>query len=175
MTLSSKSNTINALGIFGRLEPKQEKYFSDLQKKYSNFPKNHAAIGIFNHLSLVIENNVSIGKLPKYIDLLRDLKSFIPFQLKVEKVFVKDKLHLALAFDTKQTYEIRRVAKKFVPRGVVKTFYTKVVWFVPKNKQEEVETVLKPVKQMVFSDFILCANRQDEASTIYSSAKFKLD
>lgn len=35
-----KQMHINALGIFGRLEPKQEKYFSELEVKYSKRPKN---------------------------------------------------------------------------------------------------------------------------------------
>jgi hypothetical protein len=78
MSLSSTSNTINALGIFGRLEPKQEKYFTVLESKYSKRPENDDANGIFSHLSLVINNNVSVGNIPTYIDLLRDLKSHLP-------------------------------------------------------------------------------------------------
>jgi len=84
MALSSKSNTINALGIFGRLEPVQEKYFK---------------------------------------------------------------------------------------QGIIETHYTKVVWFVPKENQEEASKELKKVKEMVFYDFILVANRQNDENTIYFSKR----
>lgn len=173
MSLSSTSNTINALGIFGRLEPEQEKYFDDLEAKYSHFPENGESIGIFNHLSLVIANDVPVGHLPHYLDLLRKLKPFLPFKLKVSEVIVRDEKHLALSFDTQQTQEIRDLALKYVLEAVVTTFYTKVVWHVPPKNQEQVKEILSQVKEMVFADFILCANRQNDESTIYTSLRFK--
>lgn len=173
MSLSSKSNTINALGVFGRLEKKQEDYFKSLQDKYSQFPKDaEDAIGIFNHLSIAIKQNAKVSELSKYIDLLKELKSFLPVKLKTNGVIAKDDQHLALTFDTKQTKSLRDIAKKFTPDSVVTTYYTKVVWFVPKDKQPKVEKILKNVQEMVFYDFKLCANRQEEESTIYSSLRF---
>lgn len=173
MSLSSSSNTINALGIFGRQEPKQEEYFKELSEKYSEYPENDDSIGVFNHLSLVITKDTPVGEMPKYLDLLKELKSFLPFKIKVSDVIVKDEKHVALSFDTEQTKQIRKLAKKFIPEGVVTTYYTKVVWFVPKDKQEEVIKILKEVKEMVVYDFILVANRQDDAHTIYSSNRYK--
>lgn len=143
MSLSSSSNAINALGIFGRLEPSLEKYFKELSEKYSQYPKGDDSIGIFNHLSLVIQKDAPVGILPNYIDLLRELKPFLPFKIRVFDVIVKDEKHLALSFDTVQTQTIGDLASKFVPEGVVTTYYTKVAWFVPKENQEEAIKELK--------------------------------
>jgi len=172
MTLSSSSNTINALGIFGRLDPKQEQYFLKLSKKYSKYPQNNEAFNIFNHLSLVINNNVEIGEIASYLDLLKQLKNHLPFKLTVAKPIIIDEKHIALSFDIKQTQKIRILVKKSITGHVVETYYTKVVWYVPKNKQEELIDILKNEKEMIFYDFKLCANRQDVKSTIYSSLKF---
>lgn len=174
MSLSSTSNTINALGIFGRHEPKLEKYFQDLSEKYSKYPENDDAIGIFNHLSIVIGQNVPVGELPKYIDLLRGLKPFLPFKLDVTSIIVKDGKHVALSFDPEQVREVRDIASKLLSEVVVKAYYQKVVWFVPKEKQDEVKEILKEVKEMIYYDFILVANRQDDAHTIYSSNRYIL-
>ena len=173
MSLSSDSNTINALGIFGRLEPSQEKYFKELQEKYSKIPENDESIGIFNHLSLIINNDVSVGEIPNYLDLLRELKPYLPFKIKTLDVIIKDEKHLALSFETSQTQGIRALASKFVPEGVVTTYYTKVVWYVPKENQEKVIKILKETKEMIFYDFILVANKQNDANTIYSSNRYK--
>ncbi|MFC1727273.1 hypothetical protein ACFL0Y_02000 [Patescibacteria group bacterium] len=173
MTLSSSSNTINALGIFGRLEPRQEKYFLKLSEKYSRYPENNDAIGIFNHLSLVVNNNVEVGEIASHLDLLKKLKPHLPFRLTVSKPIIIDDKHIALSFDIKQTQKIRNLAKRTITGHVVETYYTKVVWYVPKNKQQEVMDILKNIKEMTFYDFKLCANRQDDQSTIYSSLKFK--
>jgi len=173
MTLSSSSNTINALGIFGRLEAKQEEYFLDLSKKYSQYPKNNEAIGIFNHLSLVVNYDVEIGRVSLYIDLLRKLESFLPYKIRVTGPIIIDGKHLALSFDIKQTQKIRDLAKKISLGHVVETYYTKVVWYVPKKKQQEVADMLKSIKEMTFYDFKLCANRQEDKSTLYSSLKFR--
>ncbi|MBF0102735.1 MAG: hypothetical protein HQK77_17680 [Desulfobacterales bacterium] len=173
MSLSSSSNTINALGIFGRLESSQERYFKELSDKYSKFPENDDAIGIFNHLSLVINKNIQVGKIQSYLDVLRELKPYLPFKIKTSDVIIKDDKHLALSFDTAQTQVIRDLASNFISEGVVTTYYTKVVWFVPKENQEKVIEILKETKEMIFYDFKLVANRQDDANTIYSSNSFK--
>lgn len=167
------------MGIFGRLIPEQEKYFHDLEKKYSKRPESDDANGIFNHLSLVINNDVPVSNLPNYIDLLKALKPFLPFTLKLSDVIIKDDKHLALSFDTSQTQGIRDTAVKFITKdlvithGVVTTHYTKVVWFVPKEHQEEAIKELRDVKEMTFYDFILVANRQNDENTIYSSNRYK--
>ena len=130
MPLSSNSNTINALGIFGRLTPELEKYFSQLEAKYSKRPKSDDANDIFSHLSLVINKNVPVGELHDYIDLLKELKPYLPFTIETSGVIIKDGKHLALSFDVKQTRAIRDLASKHIPKGVVTTYYTKVLWFV---------------------------------------------
>ena len=172
MALSSKSNTINALGIFGRLESKQEKYFAVLEKRFSKRPVEDDANGIFSHLTLVINKNVSVGEMPKYLDLLRGLTTQLPFIIKISYIIIKDDKHLALSFDTSQTQKIRDLASKYFNQGVIETYYTKVVWFVPKENQEEAIKELKKVKELVFYDFILVANRQNDENTIYSSNRF---
>ncbi len=161
------------MGIFGRLETSQEKYSKELSDKYSQYPEGDDSIGIFNHLSLVINKDVQVGKMPNYLDLLRELKPYLPFRIKTSDVIIKDDKHLALSFDTAQTQSIRDLASKFIPEGIVTTYYTKVVWFVPKENQEKVIEILRAIKEMIFYDFKLVANRQDEANTIYSSSRFK--
>ncbi len=173
MSLSSTSNTINALGIFGRLMPQQEKYLHELEVRFSKRPENDEANGIFNHLSLVINNNVPIGNMPLYIDLLKELKSYLPLRIKTSGVIVKEDKHLALSFETTQTQQIRDLASKYFNEGVVITHYTKVVWFVPKENQEKVTKELKNIKEMVFYDFILVANRQNDDNTVYSSNRYQ--
>lgn len=173
MSLSSTSNTINALGIFGRMDPTWEKYFQELSDKYSVYPKDDDALGIFNHLSLVIKRDVPVGHLPKYIDLLKELKPHLPFIIKTSGVIIKEENHLALSFNNSQTQEIRALASKFIPDGVVATYYTKVVWFVPKEKQQELIKELSKIKEMTFYDFLLVANRQDDTNLIYSSNRYK--
>ena len=173
MSLTSTSNTINALGIFGRHDPELEKYFKSLSEKYSKYPDNDDAIGIFNHLSLVIGRDVPVGKMPLYIDLLRELKPFLPLKIAVTGIVIKDGKHIALSFDPNQIKEIRETASMFLSDVVVKAYYQKVVWFVPEEKQEEVINIIKKVKEMTYYDFILVANRQDDANTIYSSNSYK--
>lgn len=173
MSLSSTSNTINALGIFGRLDPKQESYFRGIQNKFSRFPESDESVGIFNHLSLLINRNVPIGHIAPYIDILHELKPYVPFKLQVKGVIVRDGKHIALSFDIQETEKIRRIASKFVPDGIVNTFYTKVVRFVPEENQQEVIKMLRDTNKMIFCDFLLCANRQDDASIIYSTNKYK--
>jgi len=173
MSLSSSSNTINALGIFGRLKSDQENYFSSLEARYSKRPLSDEANGIFSHLSLVFNKDVPVGKLPAYLDLLRELKPYLPFKIKTLDVIIKDEKHLALSFDTNQTQRIRDLANEFIHEGIVTTYFTKIVWFVPKENQEKVITELNKVKEMIFYDFILVANRQNDENTIYSSNRYK--
>jgi len=173
MSLSSTSNTINAVGIFGKFTPELEKYFSSLESKYSKRPEHDDDVnGIFSHLSLIVHKDVPVDRLPAHIDLLRELKPYVPFVIKISDVIIKDEKHLALSFDIAQTQKIRDLAAKFVPEGVVTTYYTKVVWFVPKENQAEAIQELKKVKKMIFYDFILVANKQNDENTIYSSNRY---
>jgi hypothetical protein len=171
MSLSSDSNTINALGIFGRLAPDEEKYFQGLEEKYSNFPDGGRSKDFFNHLTLVLNRDVPICEVSKYLDLLRELKHFLPLKIKISKVILIDEEHLALSFDVNQTKKIRDLATKCFPKGVIETHYTKVVWFVPDEKQEEVKKILKDIKEITFFDFKLVANKQNDENTIYSSSR----
>jgi hypothetical protein len=173
MSLSSSSNTINALGIFGRLEADQENYFLSLESKYGKRPIDDEANGIFSHLSLVFNKNVPIGRLPSYLDLLRELKPFLPLKIKTSDVMIKDEKHLALSFDTVQTQRIRDLANEFIHEGIVTTYFTKVVWFVPEENQKAAIKELKEVKEMIFYDFVLVANRQNDKNTIYSSNRYR--
>lgn len=173
MSLSSTSNTINALGVFGIIKPEQEEYFHSLEAKYSQKPKNGDTNGFFNHLSIVINRDVPVGKLSSYIDLLRELKQFLPSNVEVSDVTAIDGSHLALSFDIQQTQALRELASKFIGEGVVTTHYIKVVWFVPKEKQEEAIKDLKTVNKITFYDFILAANIQNDENTIYSSNRYK--
>lgn len=173
MSLSSDSNTINALGIFGRLSPKDEKYFQELENKYSKFPNGEKSKDFFNHLSLVINNNLVVSEVANYIDLLKALKPYLPLKIRVKSVILIDERHLALSFDITQTKEIRELAAKFIPKGIIETHYTKVVWDVPKENQEKVKKELEKIKEMIFYDFKLIANKQNDANTVYSSNRYK--
>jgi len=172
MSLSFVSNTVNALGIFGRMTQELENHFGNLSKQYSKYPENDDAIGIFNHLSLVIGRDVPVGEMPKYLDLLKELKPHLPFRLKTNGIIVIDEKHLALSFDTEQTQQIRDLALKYFPKFVVTTHYTKSVWYVPEERQGEVREQLRKIDEMIFGDFILVANRQDDANTVYSSNRY---
>lgn len=144
-----------------------------MEAKYSKKPLSDDTNGIFSHLSLVVNKDVLIGKLPSYLDLLRELKPYLPFKIKISDVIIKDWKHLALSFDTDQTQRIRDLANEFIHEGIVTTYYTKVVWFVPEENQKKAINDLKKVKEMFFYDFILVANRQNDENTIYSSYRYK--
>lgn len=174
MPLTSTTNKINALGIFGRLDPDQEKLFKDLEQEYSKRPEGDDSNDVFNHLSLVINNDVRVGEIPRYIDLLRELKEYLPLRLNTSGVIIREDMHLALTFDTSQTEQVRNLAEKLIGSGIIETFFTKVVWFVPEQKQNEVTKKLNEVKEMIFADFILVANKQNDEHTIYSSNRYQL-
>lgn len=169
MSLSSDSNTINALGIFGRLDPAQEAFFSELELKYGISPNKDKTDKVFNHLSLVINNDVPVGEMPKYLDLLRELKAYLPLRLETSGVIVRDEMHLALTFNTWQTQQVRDLAGKFFNRGIITTYFTKVMWFIPDENKEAAVKELKDISEMVFYDFILTANKQNDENTIYTS------
>ena len=88
--LELSSNTIKALGIFGRLSPEQEAFFDALETKYSHKPSS--GYDVFRHLTLTFINDASVSDVRDQLQLLRDLKQFLPVTLQVKKVFVKDEV-----------------------------------------------------------------------------------
>lgn len=151
-----------ALGIFGKLKEKQEKYFNDLEKQFGK-PKDY-----YNHLSVVINNEVEDTE--KYVELLKELKQFLPLNLAVARVIMVKK-DLALAFDINQTGEIRKMAKKYFEAGVIETHYVKVIRGVAKENLEKVKELLKETKEMVFEDFGLYANEINKKGIIDTTKK----
>src|SRR5258708_138696 len=89
--LELSSNTIKALGIFGRLSKEQEEYFDTLEAKYSKKP-NSDVYNIFRHLTLTFIHDASTSDVREELDLLHDLKRFLPLKLHVRKAFVKDEV-----------------------------------------------------------------------------------
>lgn len=172
------SVTIKALGIFGRLSKEQEEFFDALETKYSNKPEASMGYDVFRHLTLTIIHNASIHDVQEELDLLYDLKRFLPVKLEAKKVFVKDEVampgaeHIAIEFGLEQTKELVEFVKNRVGDNAVATPCTKVVWFVPKDHQQAVIDELSSVKELVFTDFYLVTNKQDEANTIYTTNRF---
>jgi len=179
MSLSSISNTINALGIFGRLFKDQEEYFDKLEKKYSKKPDSSLGYDIFRHLTLTFIHDATISDVREELDLLYDLKKFLPVRLKSIKPFAKDEVtmpgaeHIAIEFGLEQTKElIEFVRKRVGDKNTVATWYTKVVWFVPKDHQQVVIDELSDFKELIFTDFYLVSNKQNDENTIYTSNRF---
>lgn len=177
--LELSSNKIKALGIFGRLSGDQEAYFDRLEETYSNKKDTNSDYSIFRHLTLTFLQDASVENIREQLDILSDLRSFLPLKIKVKRSFVKDEEsmkgaeHIAIEFELDQTKEILDYIKKRVPeQHVVATWYTKVVWFVPKENQQAVIDELSEFKELEFTDFYLVSNKQDEANTIYTSNRF---
>ena len=80
--------------------------------------------------------------------------------------------HIAIEFGLEQTEELVAFVKNRVGDNTVATPYTKVVWFVPKENQQAVIDELSNFKELVFTDFYLVANKQDDANTIYTTNRF---
>lgn len=176
--LELSSNTIKALGIFGRLSREQESYFDALEIKYSNKPDLSLGYDIFRHLTLTFIHNASISDVREELDLLYDLKQFLPLKLYAKKTFVKEEVtmsgaeHVAIEFGLEQTKDIVSFVRSRAGNNVVATPYTKVVWFVPKDHQQAVIDELSNFKELVFTDFYLISNKQNDANTIYTTNRF---
>ncbi len=176
--LELSSNTIKVLGIFGRLYPEQESYFDSLEEKYSQKPAISHGFDVFRHLTLTFCPDASVNDVENQLDLLKELKKFLPVKVKVSKAFIKDEEsmpgaeHIALQFDLDQTKEIVEFVKSKVGDKAVATWYTKVVWFVPKENQQVVIDELSGFQEMTFIDFYLVANKQNEENTIYTTNRF---
>jgi hypothetical protein len=172
-------NTIKLIGIFGRLSSEQEAYFDTLEKKYGYKPsENPEWYNVFRHLTLTFTPNPSIADISTQLDLLRDLKQFLPLKIKIKQPFIKDEEsypgaeHIALEFELEQTKEIVNLVRERVGDEAVATWYTKVVWFVSKEHQQTVIDELSSFEEMTFTDFYLVSNRQDEDNTIYRASHF---
>ncbi len=176
--LELSSNTIKALGIFGRLSKEQEEFFDALEAKYSHKPDPSQGYAVFRHLTLTFFNAASIKNIRDQLDLLHDLKPFLPVRLRVIKAFVKAEVtlpgaeHVAVEFGLEQTKELVAFVRNRVEDKAVATPYTKVVWFVPKDHQQAVIDELSNFKELIFTDFYLVSNKQDEANTIYTTNRF---
>jgi hypothetical protein len=176
--LELSSNTIKALGIFGRLSKEQEEFFDTLETKYSSKPDISKGYDVFRHLTLTFIHDASIRDVRDQLDLLYDLKRFLPVKLRMNKAFVKDEVtmagaeHIAIEFGLEQTKELVAFVKNRAGDNSVATPYTKVVWFVPKEHQQAVIDELSNFKELIFTDFYLVSNKQDEANTIYTTNRF---
>lgn len=176
--LELASNTIKVVGIFGRLSKEQEEFFDALETKYSSKPDVSKGYDVFRHLTLTFIPNATIQDVRGELDLLQDLSQFLPVRLKVKKAFVKDEVsmpgaeHIAIEFGLEQTKELVAFVKNRVADYAVATPYIKVVWFVTKNNQQAVIDKLSHFKELVFTDFYLVSNKQDEANTIFTTNRF---
>lgn len=176
--LELSSNTIKALGIFGRLSKDQEEFFDNLERKFSKKPNPISGYDVFRHLTLTFIHDATVHDVQNQLDLLLDLKRFLPVRLHIQRTFVKDEVtmpgaeHIALEFGLEQTKELVEFVKTRSGDNTVATPYTKVVWFVPKENQQAVIDELSNYKELVFTDFYLVSNKQDEANTIYTTNRF---
>ena len=176
--LELSSNTIKVLGIFGRLSKEQEAFLDNLESKYSQKPDESKGYDVFRHLTLTFIPNATVNDVRCQLDLLKDLKQFLPLKVKLKKPFVKDEEsmegaeHIAVEFDLEQTKEIVAFVKDRVGENAVATWYTKVVWFVPKENQQAVIDELASFPEMLFDDFYLVSNKQSDDNTIYTTNRF---
>ncbi len=176
--LELSSNTIKVLGIFGRLSTEQEAYFDSIEKRYGYKPKNENEYDIFRHLTLTFIPSATVADVSSELELLKDLKQFLPLKIQPRKSFVKDEEslegaeHIAIEFELDQTKELVDFVKARVGDNAVATWYIKVVWFVPKENQAIVIEELSQLKELEFTDFYLVSNKQNDENTIYQSSKF---
>lgn len=177
--LELSSNTIKVLGIFGRLSADQESFFDELERKYSQKPEAKLGYDVFRHLTLTYIPDATVNDVSRQLDLLRELKQFLPLKLAVKRIFVKDEEsmagaeHIAIEFGLDQTEELVRYVRERTGDKTVATWYTKVVWFVPKHNQHAAIAALSDFKEMIFTDFYLVSNKQDEENTIFTTNRFK--
>lgn len=80
--------------------------------------------------------------------------------------------HIAVEFGLEQTKDLVAFVRQRAGDNTITTPYTKVVWFVTKNNQQAVIDELSSFKELIFTDFYLVSNKQDEANTIYTTNRF---
>jgi hypothetical protein len=90
----------------------------------------------------------------------------------MDEVTIPGAQHVAIEFGLEQTKELVDFVRKRAGDKTVATWYTKVVWFVPKDNQQAVIDELSNFNELVFKDFYLVSNKQDEANTIYTTSQF---
>lgn len=175
--LELTSNTIKVLGVFGRLTPELEQYFDSIENTFSLKPKG-GEYDVFRHLTLTFTPDATIADVHSQLELLRDIKQFLPVKLKINKVFIKNEEsldgaeHIAIEFGLEQTKELVAFVKDRVGESAVATWYIKVVWFVPKENQAEAIKAMSDLKEIEFSDFYLVSNKQSEENTLFKSTDF---
>lgn len=175
--LELSSNTIKVLGIFGRLSSEQEAFFDDLETQYSQKSDGYE-YDIFRHLTLTFIPNATVNDVNQQLNLLRDLRQFLPLKVRTKNVFVKDEEslpgteHIAIEFELSETEDIINFIQQHSGENTVATWYIKVVWFVPKEHQELVISQLSVLKELEFADFYLVANKQNEENTMFTSSQF---
>ena len=175
--LELSSNTIKVLGIFGRLSPEQETLFDNVEQQFSQKPKGDE-YNIFRHLTLTFIPNASVNDIRNQLDLLKTLKQFLPLKIRVKSALIKNEEslpgaeHVALEFELSETKEIVDFVRQRCGDVSVATWYTKVVWFVPKEHQEAAIDKLSGIKELEFTDFYLVANKQNQANTSFTTNGF---
>ncbi|TXG76957.1 hypothetical protein E6P97_02610 [Patescibacteria group bacterium] len=178
--LELSSNTVKVLGIFGRLTTDQETYFDELERQYSQKPAGNE-YDIFRHLTLTFIENASVQDIRSQLSLLKDLRQFLPLKVRIKGAFVKDEEslpgaeHIAVEFELAETEEIVAFVRNRCGENTVATWYTKVVWFVPKEHQAAVMGQLSTLNELEFADFYLSANKQDDENTLFTSLAFDED
>lgn len=175
--LELSSNAIKVLGIFGRLCKEQEEFLDSIEARYSDKPAT-TDYDIFRHLTLTFIPGATVHDLSEQLELLKELKQFLPLKLKVNRLFIKDEEslpgaeHIAIEFGLEQTKDVIQFIKQRTGDYSVATWYIKVVWFVPKDNQKKAMAELAGLKEMVFDDFYLVSNKQNDENTIYTTKRF---
>lgn len=175
--LELSSNKIKVLGIFGRLSNKQENFFDNLEQQFSNKPAGDE-YAIFRHLTLSFIPNATVTDINNQLAILKQLRQFLPLKIAVKNAIVKTEEslegaeHIAIEFEPTQTKELTDFIQKHCPDHTVKTWYIKVVWFVPKENQAAVIKKVLELQELEFSDFYLVANKQDDSNTIFTANAF---
>ena len=175
--LELASSTVKVLGVFGRLSKEYEKYFDSIESRYSTKPEGNE-YDIFRHLTLTFITDATICDINSQLKLLKDIKRFLPLKIKTIKAFVKNEEslngaeHIAIEFNLSETKELIDCIKLYADDATVETWYIKVAWFVPKDIQNKVISELNSLEELEFTDFYLCANKQDDANTIFKSTDF---
>lgn len=176
--LELSSNTIKVLGIFGRLSPEIEATLDAIEAKHSAKPHTNE-YDIFRHLTLTFVNDATVADVHEQLQLLKELKQFLPLKITPTKAFVKDEEslsgaeHIAFEFELDQTKElVDFIGSRVGQDKAVATWYIKLVWFVPKENQRSVLNELSKITELEFTDFYLVANKQDEANTLFKAGEF---
>lgn len=175
--LELASNTVKVLGIFGRLSTEREAYFDELERQFSKKPEGDE-YKIFRHLTLTFIPDATVADIHDQLKLLKELRQFLPLKIKVKDAFVKEEEslegaeHIAIEFQPTETDSVTDFVRAHCDKYAVKTWYIKVVWFVPREKQAAVFAQLRKLEELEFTDFYLVANKQNEDNMLFTSRQF---